>query len=103
MIDCILWGTIMKFQGEINKLLTGIELCGFDKIYPDVTVTVENGFNGLKLNGKDGSYIVSYTETADFLRAISLLIGYLKRGENVIAIEEIRTLLLEFAFMRNSS
>jgi len=92
MIDCILWGTIMKFQGEINKLLTGIELCGFDKIYPDVTVTVETGFNGLKLNGKDGSYIVSYTETADFLRAISLLIGYLKRGENVIAIEEIRKL-----------
>ena len=75
----------MKFQGDISKLSTGIELCEFDKIYPEVTVAVENGFNGLKINGKDGCYTIAYTETADFLRAVSLLIGLLKRGENEIA------------------
>ena len=80
----------MKFSGEISELLTGINLCGFDKLYPEIQVTVKNGFNGLKLYGKGNEFTIEYTNKVDFLRAVTLLSGMLKRGDKEIDLTQVR-------------
>ena len=82
----------MKFLGEVKELEICIDICGFSKVYPEVEVTLKKGFSGIKIYGENNKYTVEYTIKTDFLRAVTLLSGLIKRGESNIKIEETRKL-----------
>ncbi len=82
----------MKFLGEVKGLEICIDICGFSKVHPEVEVTLKKGFSGIKIYGGNNKYTVEYTIKTDFLRAVTLLSGLIKRGESNIKIEETRKL-----------
>ena len=50
----------------------------------DISVSLKRTASGLSIEGKDGSYIISYSEKSDFFRAVSMLVGMLEVGETEI-------------------
>ena len=44
----------------------------------DISVSLKRTASGLSIEGKDGSYIISYSEKSDFFRAVSMLVGMLE-------------------------
>ena len=88
----------MLLRGDVSELNKGIDelvMAGdLDALNDEITITVVKGENGLKVTGKDTRYEITYGEKADFFRAVSLLNGKIRCGENEIDIKEERLLTL---------
>jgi len=86
----------MVLNGDIKDIEKGIaelKAAGaLAALSDEITVTVTKGVNGLKVEGKDKNYTITYGEVADFFRSISLLNGKIAKDENEITIKEKRLL-----------
>lgn len=86
----------MILNGDIKDIEKGVaelkKAGALSALGDEITVGVIKGENGLRVEGRDKAYAITYGEGADFFRAISLLNGKIAKGENEINIKEERLL-----------
>ena len=85
----ILKGNFSEIRQGVDELIKAGSL---EFLTDEIIVTVFKGDSGLKVEGKDNKYEITYGEKADFFRAISILNGKIGCGENEVGIKEERLL-----------
>jgi hypothetical protein len=84
----------LKITGEITKLRKGLEqITGSLGVTLDgILVEITRKESGLSISGKKGKYRIAYEKKSDFFRALAILNGKLKQGEDKVSIYETRKL-----------
>jgi len=80
----------MIFKGQTDELIFGIKELQLEALLSDITIEVKKGSDGINVYSENKNFVIEYKEKSDFFRAVTLLCGFLERGEKSISFTETR-------------